>query len=78
MHRSGPDGADALIGFVTGFAGDALIGFVTGFAGEFPKRGIDMKRVVGEGDIVAPTGGQPRVTSNVSRTAVSLSGFRTT
>jgi predicted SnoaL-like aldol condensation-catalyzing enzyme len=35
---------------------DAFIGFVTGFAGQFPELSIDIKRVVGEGDIVVTHG----------------------
>jgi predicted SnoaL-like aldol condensation-catalyzing enzyme len=35
---------------------DAFIGFVTGFAGQFPELSIEIKRVVGEGDIVVTHG----------------------
>jgi predicted SnoaL-like aldol condensation-catalyzing enzyme len=35
---------------------DAFIGFVTGFAGQFPELSIEIKRVLGEGDIVVTHG----------------------
>jgi predicted SnoaL-like aldol condensation-catalyzing enzyme len=35
---------------------DAFIGFVTGFAGQFPELSIEIKRAVGEGDIVVTHG----------------------
>ena len=35
---------------------DAFIAFVTGYAGQFPELSIEIKRMVGEGDIVATHG----------------------
>ena len=35
---------------------DGFIGFVTWFTGQFPEAGIEIKRVVGEGDIVVTHG----------------------
>ena len=35
---------------------EAFIGFVRGFAGQFPELSIEIKRVVGEGDIVVTHG----------------------
>jgi predicted SnoaL-like aldol condensation-catalyzing enzyme len=35
---------------------EAFIGFVKGFAGQFPELSIEIKRVVGEGDIVVTHG----------------------
>jgi predicted SnoaL-like aldol condensation-catalyzing enzyme len=35
---------------------DAFIGFVAGFAGQFPELSMEIKRVVGEGDIVVTQG----------------------
>jgi predicted SnoaL-like aldol condensation-catalyzing enzyme len=35
---------------------DAFIAFVTGFAGQFPELRIEIKRVVGEGDMVVTHG----------------------
>jgi predicted SnoaL-like aldol condensation-catalyzing enzyme len=32
---------------------DAFVGFVTGYVGQFPELSVDIKRVVGEGDMVA-------------------------
>jgi predicted SnoaL-like aldol condensation-catalyzing enzyme len=43
-HPQAPDGAEA------------FIGFVRGFAGQFPELSIEIKRVVGEGDIVVTHG----------------------
>ena len=31
---------------------DAFVGFVTGYVGQFPELSVDIKRVVGEGDMV--------------------------
>jgi predicted SnoaL-like aldol condensation-catalyzing enzyme len=42
---------------------DAFIGFATGFAGQVPELSIEIKRVVGEGDIVAT----PRVDQDLDR-----------
>ena len=35
---------------------EAFIGFVRGFAAQFPELSVEIKRVVGEGDIVVPHG----------------------
>ena len=32
---------------------EAFVGFVTGYVGQFPELSVDIKRVVGEGDMVA-------------------------
>jgi predicted SnoaL-like aldol condensation-catalyzing enzyme len=42
-----PQGSDGAEGFV---------GFVTGFVGQFPEASIEIKRVVGDGDLVVTHG----------------------